>query len=504
MTTEERLARAEADNAGLRQQNRLLEERDRLRQEVLTQVHRLNEQLEALVQQLEGRVRELEGRLASAKKDSHNSSKPPASDGLGRQRPKTRSLRRRSGKKPGGQLGHRGDTLRLVATPDERVEHRPAACTGCQTPLPADAPVVGRERRQVHDLPPARLVVTEHQVLHLRCPHCAQVSVGAFPAEVASRAQYGPRLRALAVYLVGQQFIPYARVRTLCAEVFGLSLSTGTLVHWMQQAAAALEPVEQEIRTALRRAEVLHNDETGVRRAGQLAWAHVASTARLTHYAIHSKRGQEATDAIGILPGYQGVSVHDGWAAYQRQTTCRHALCNVHHLRELTFLEEEYEQGWAAELKHLLHEMRAATDQARQQEPHQLDAAARDALVARYDALLAAGLAANPPPPRNPRRRGRIAQSPARNLLARLLLGKAQVLAFLDDLAIPFDNNQAERDLRMLKVQQKVSGSFRSAGGATAFARVRGYLSTLRKQGHALLAALETLFADHPLYPALV
>lgn len=470
-TPEERIAELEAENAALREQ----------------------------VRELAAQVQVLQARLAQ---DSHNSGKPPASDGLARKGAKTRSLRRRSGKKPGGQLGHRGATLRLVATPDERVEHRPTVCAHCQAPLAADAAVVVRERRQVHDLPPLRLVVREHQALHVRCRHCEQVSAGVFPAEVASRAQYGPRLRALAVYLVGQQFVPYARVRLLCAEVLGCDLSTGTLVRWMRQAAAVLEPVEQQTRSALRRAAVLHNDETGVRQAGQLAWAHVASTPRLTYYAIHPKRGQEATDAIGILPGFQGVSVHDGWTAYQRQTTCRHALCNVHHLRELTFLAEAYHQGWAADLKHLLQQMRTATEQARQQGQRQLDTAARGAFVARYDALLAAGLAANPPPARGPRRRGRIAQSPARNLLARLLLGKAQVLAFLDDLAIPFDNNQAERDLRMLKVQQKVSGCFRSASGAAAFARLRGYLSTLRKQGHALLSALETLFVGQPLYPA--
>lgn len=292
---------------------------------------------------------------------------------------------------------------------------------------------------------------------------------------------------------------------SLFAEVLGLRLSTGTLVQWMQQAAAVLEPVETQIQAALQQAPVLHSDETDVRQAGQLAWAHVASTSRLTHYAIHPKRGREATDVIGILPSYTGVSVHDGWAAYQHQTTCRHALCNVHHLRELTFLEEQYQQAWAAELKTLLQEMRAATDQTRQQGRRSVQATARVALVARYDALLAAGLAANPPPardPSGPRRRGRIAQSPARNLLERLLLGKGQVLAFLDDLTIPFDNNQAERDLRMLKVQQKVSGSFRAPTGAQAFARLRGYLSSLAKQGTVLLTALQSLFAGQPLYPA--
>jgi transposase len=220
-----------------------------------------------------------------------------------------------------------------------------------------------------------------------------------------------------------------------------------------------------------------------------LAWAHVASTARLTHYAIHPKRGSEATEASGILPRFTGVSVHDGWATYRTYTTCRHALCNIHHLRKLTFLEEAYQQDWAKELKTLLLEMKAATQQARTQGIGQLSAVTRQVFVARYEALLAAGLAANPPP--------------ARNALERLWVGQREALAFLDDLRIPFDNNQAERDLRMLKVQQKISGSFRSTAGADAFACVRGYLSTLRKQGVTLLAALEALFAGQPLYPAL-
>jgi transposase len=468
MTPDEQIAHLEAENA------------------------RQREQIAALV----ARVQELEARLA---KDSHNSSKPPSSDGLAR---KTRSLRKRSGKKPGGQLGHRGQTLRLVGTPDAVVEHRPAVCDACQTPLPADAPVVVRERRQVHDLPSLRLHITEHQALHVRCPTCRTVSADVFPAAAPSRAQYGPRLRALAVYLVEQQLAPYGRVREVLADLFGASLSLGTPVQWVRQAAQALEPVEAATKAALRRAPVLHSDETGVRRAGALAWAHVACTPRLTHLGVHPKRGSDATEAIGILPGYSGVSVHDGWAAYRAYTTCRHALCNIHHLRELTFLEEQYQQGWAKSLKALLLEMKAAVEAARAESHTRLAPERRQAFVNRYRALLVAGHAANPPPARRPRQRGRVKQSPAQNLLERLWLGQEAVLAFLDDLTIPFDNNQAERDLRMLKVQQKVSGAFRSATGAAAFARIRGYLSTLRKQGHALLAALEQLFACQPLYPA--
>ena len=283
----------------------------------------------------------------------------------------------------------------------------------------------------------------------------------------------------------------------------GAPLSEGTLATWLQQSAEALEPVETAIKVALGQARVLHHDETGVRQMGKLAWAHVTCTDQLTHYAIHAKRGHEATEAIGILPSYQGVSVHDGWKPYQAYTQCRHALCNVHHLRELTYLEEQHQQVWATQMKALLQEMKAATAEARAQGVSHLARARRAAFVARYAALLAAGLAANPPPIRSPGQRGRLKQAPARNLLERLWLQQEQVLAFLDDLTIPFDNNQAERDVRMLKTQQKVSGGFRSEAGADAFARIRGYLSTLRKQGVALLDAVRTLFTGSPLYPAL-
>jgi transposase len=473
MTPEEEIASLKADNA------------------------RQREQIAALLE----RVQELEARLANATKDSHTSHKPPSSDPLGRKRP--RSQRRKSGKKPGGQLGHHGETLRLVALPDEVVEHRPAVCAGCQTPLDQTAPVVLFERRQVQDLPPVRLLVREHRVLHVRCPECAQVSVGQFPPEASSRAQYGPGLRALGVYLLEQQLLPYARVRELFTDLLGAPVSLGTLTRWVAQASQTLRPVEEAIKEALVRAAVLHNDESGVRRAGALAWAHVTSTSRLTHYAIHAKRGHEATDAIGILPRFTGVSVHDGWKPYRHYTACRHALCNIHHLRELTFLEEAYEQAWAKDLKALLLQMKTAVEAARLRGEERVGAAHRRAFLTRYEELLAAGLAANPPPQRRPRQRGRLKQSPARNLLERLWLGQEEVLAFLDDCTIPFDNNQAEQDLRMLKVQQKIAGSFRANHGSEAFARIRGYLSSMRKQGVALLAALQSVFTGQPLYPAL-
>ena len=461
-----------------------------------------NAALRAQMTALVARVQELEARAA---KNSHNSGKPPSSDGLKR---RTKSLRKPSGKKAGGQLGHRGETLHLVAMPDEIVEQRPAVCAHCQAPL-TEEPALLRERRQVQELPAVRLRVTEYQALHVRCPQCQAVSVGTFPAAAPSRAQYGPHLRALAVYLVEEQLLPLGRVQRLLADFASVRLGRGTLVRWIGQASATLAPVEAELTAALRQAAVLHNDETGVRRAGKLAWVHAASTSRLTRYAVHAKRGGEATDAMGILPGFTGVSVHDGWTTYHHYTTARHALCNIHHVRELTFLEEQYQQPWATQMKEpwatqmkaLLLEMKTATEQARAHGRTQLPATTRAAFVTQYQAVLATGHAANPPPERRPHQRGRVKQSPAQNLLERLWLRQNEVLAFLEDLTIPFDNNQAERDLRTLKLQQKVSGCFRSDAGADAFMRLRSYLSTLRKQGHALLDALRTVFAGQLLYP---
>ena len=465
------------------------EEEDALRAENAA----LREQVQALL----ARVQDLEARLA---KDSHNSSKPPSSDGLRR---KPKSLREKSGKKRGAQPGHVGHRVSLVATPDVVEIHRPVQCGACQRELPADAPR-WIKRRQVQELPAVRLQITEHHLVQVRCPSCGATTAAEAPKGVRAPQQYGPRLRAIATYLVEQQFVPYARVREFFADVFGAALSVGTLVNLVRGGAERLRGVEDEIKARLRQAPVLHHDETGLRVAGaesaRLEWTHVTCTPELTHYARHAARGATALEAIGILPGYQEVSVHDGWTSYRHFQTCRHALCNAHHLRELTFVEEELRQEWAGELKRLLREMRTAVKQARAAGAMHLEHVAREDFIARYEALLGDGLAHNPqPPPAGPPRRGRRKQSPVRNLLDRLWTYEHEALRFLDDFTVPFDNNQAERDLRMVKVQQKVSGTFCSDAGADAFCRIRSVCSTWRKQGRSILDALHLAFAGHPL-----
>jgi transposase len=449
-------------------------------------------QLQERIAALEAQVQRLLGRLA---KDSHNSSKPPSSDGLSR---RPRSQRARSTRKSGGQPGHPGQTLAQVAAPDAQVPHRPAVCSACQCPLEGVAGQV-IERRQVQDVPPLKLVVTEHQVEAIRCPQCQQVTRGAFPPEVRAPAQYGPHLRALAVYLNQYQLVPEARTCETLADLLGCSLSDGTVARWVQEVAEQLTPTVAMIADLVAASRVQHADETSVRIGGRLQWLHVNSTRWLTHLAWHPKRGRQALETIGIWPRFRGWAIHDRWASYD-QYACLHSLCKAHLLRDLTFLAEEAEQGWAAELKTVLTDLHAAVSEWQGQEVRRVPSPEREDWLAQYFQLLAQGYAAQAPPAPAcaTKRRGRRKQSPAKNLLDALLHRAEQVLAFVEDGTVPFTNNQAEQDLRMAKVQQKISGTFRSTTGATAFCRIRSYVSTMHKQGHAILPALKAACLGRP------
>lgn len=452
--------------------------------------------LEATVAALQTRVQALEARLAS---DSHNSSKPPSSDGPG-SKPQPKSLRGVSGRTSGGQPGHPGHTAAWVDAPDAVVVHTPPRCRGCGQDLTA-VPGGRPERRQVVDLPVVRPWVVEHHAETKRCPGCGTETIGTFPSEVPAPVQYGPGLLAAAVYLQQAQLLPVARTGEVLAELFGCPVAEGTLLHAVDVCHAQLAAVEAAIQQGVTQAAVAHFDETGMAINGRRQWLHVASTSRLTHYAVHPERGHGATDAIGILPAFRGRAVHDGWPAYGLYQQCRHALCNAHHLRELTCVEEQFHQAWAGDLTALLREMKQAVDAAQAQGQAALEPLPRAALAARYTALLAEGYAANPPPlPTG--QRGRPKRGTVGSLVDRLRTHAAAVLAFLDDFQVPFDNNQAERDIRMTKVRQKVSGGFRTPTGAAQFCRIRGYISTLRKQRLPVLAALQATLLGSPLLPA--
>jgi transposase len=451
------------------------------------------DRLQAANERLQARVAELEGRLGQ---DSNNSNRPPSSDGL-RKRPRPARPREQGARDPGKQPGAPGAYLAQVPDPDEIMVHAPARCAGCGGDL-TSAPVTGVQARQVFDLPEVRLRVTEHRAEQRACG-CGQATWATFPGLARAAACYGPGVRAVGCYLLVAQHLPVERAARLLAEVLGAPVAAGTLAGLVGEAADSLRTpggfVEQ-IREQLRHAEVANFDETGARVAGRLHWVHSASTATLTWQTVHPKRGVEAMDAAGILPGFAGVAVHDGWSPYRHYQDAAHALCGAHLLRELDAVADEPRQGWAAGMRELLTDAMAATDQARAAGTSGVHDQARDRLHARYQRLLADGHAANPP------RRADHGQRPAAaRLLGRLDTHRAQVLRFLDDLRVPFTNNQAERDLRMVKLQQKISGCWRSRTGAEAFLAVRSYLSTARKQDMNPLDVLGQLFGGHPWLP---
>ena len=494
---------AEEEVVSLREEKQRLLERVRVQQEHIERQQGVIEQQQRVIQGLQKQLSELAQQVQAlqerVKQDSHNSHLPPSSDRFHRQ---PKSLRTKSGKKPGGQVGHPGSSLMLWPTPDQVQVHAVEVCQHCQADL-HQVQSLQVERRQVVDLPPKRVVVIEHQAQQKYCPRCQQISTATFPQNVRAPVQYGAALGAVGVSLVQQQWLPYERACEVIEDLLGPSMSVGTLQGLIERCAQQLAPIEQQIKAALSQAPVLHQDETGLSVAGKREWMHVSATEQLTFYAVHPKRGKAALDAIGILATFQGVSLHDGWRAYW-QFGCRHALCNVHHLRELTFLHEEQQQSWAGEMKEVLLDIKAAVAQARAQGRSHLHPLEVADWKARYRAVLAQGYQANPPPdpPAEAGKRGRRKQSKARNLLDRLSKQQDAVLRFWDDFAVPFDNSLAERDIRMVKVQQKVSGCFRSTAGAEAFCRIRGYLSTLRKQGLAVLTALEQALLGHPVSPA--
>jgi transposase len=371
---------------------------------------------------------------------------------------------------------------------------------GCGADL-AGASVVGVEARQVFDLPPLRLLATEHRAERRRCA-CGTTSQAAFPDHVRAAACYGPGVRALVCYLCVHQHLPVDRTAQLLADVLGAPVATGTLAAVVAEGARGLDGFAQVVRAGLAAAPVAHFDETGARVAGRLHWVHSASTSLLSLFTVHAKRGKVAMDAAGVLPGFGGVAVHDGWAPYWRYQDVTHALCGAHLLRELEAISEEPGQGWAAGMAELLVDAKLVADRARVAGLKRPDDQARARLHARYERLLADGQAANPPLPTIGRRRGRLRRSPAANLLARLDIHRDEVLRCLDDTRVPFDNNQAERDLRMVKLQQKISGCWRTLAGAEAFLALRSYLATARKHGMNPLAVLRQLFEGHAWLPA--
>jgi transposase len=448
-----------------------------------------SEAKDAVIAELRSEIAGLKRRLGQT---SRNSSKPPSSDGLAK--PVARSLRPKTGKSQGKQPGGPGTHLSMVDKPDRVVNHVPSLCSGCGKGLRCGGGDAGVVRRQVFDLPEIRPVITEHRLRRRRCRGCGQVTTAPAPRQAPAPASYGPGVTALAAYLLGYQHIPVARTAQFVADLLGLPVSTGWVAGVLSTTAAELDGFEDRVAQQLRTSPVVHVDETGIRVDGRTRWLHTASTTELTAYFLHDLRGGEAMDEFGILRDFRGVAVHDGWVSYQ-DFGCVHARCNAHHLRELLDAGETHpEHTWPTLAGNLLEQLNTAAHNARNTGLATIPPDILDPLISRFTRTVHLGLLLHPPSP------GR-KQSKTRNLLLRLRDYLPDVLRFARDLRVPFTNNQAERDLRMIKAQLKISGCWRTKTSAKTWLRVRAYISTTRKNGINTLTALHNAITGNPWLP---
>lgn len=449
----------------------------------------------ALVEQLLSRVEALEAQVA---KNSRNSSKPPSSDGL-KKSSQTRNNRTPSGKKPGGQTGHGGASLSQVENPNKVVRHTVNSCGKCGDSLEDKKPC-NVETRQVFDLPKLELTVTEHQAETKRCG-CGCLTTASFPEGVTAPVQYGPEVQSLSVYMNTYQFLPFARLAEFFWDLFGVSISPATVKRALEKTSSNVARTAETIKNAVIQSALAHFDETGMRVMGALHWLHSSSTEKLTYYAVSQFRGTKAMKEIGILPLFKGKAIHDAWSPYYRFEDCLHYLCNAHHLRELTFVFEEHKEKWAGRMHKLLLKIHKVVCDYKAAGKAKLSAHRLKVFEARYSQIIIAGkkLHGHRGELEQTGSRGRKRQRKGKNLLDRLDQNRDQVLGFMRDFSVPFTNNLAERDIRMQKLKQKISGCFRTLTGAHVFAQLRTYISTARKQGHRVLNAIRLAVIGQPL-----
>jgi len=489
---------------------------ERLSKELASTKHTLARKSQQLIQerqlnrQLLRRIRELEHEIergtSPVERNSHNSNLSPSLDPPWQKVRRTRSLRKKSDLKVGGQHGHPGITLRQVAEPHEVIIHVPKACTDCGAPVHDTKPQT-IIRRQVFDICDGCVRVTEHQAQTRCCSACGTMMKAKFPVSVRAPVQYGQGVLSRATYLHLYQLIPVARTSETMCDLFDCHISVATIQRAARVSSGKLVNAEQRIKSAIRDSAVIGVDETGLRVAGSSSYIHVARTEELTHYGFDPRRGKAAMDEIGILPQFRGTLVRDGYLSYSRFEQCRHSLCNAHLLRELVFIEEvdSKQKVWTTLLSKLLVQIKDTATQARANDKTQLSQKQRKSWLERYQQLIKKAEKINPPPsPRKksadaPKKKRRELKPLPNNLIKRLQRRRDEVLRFMTDLTVPFDNNGSERDLRMIKLQQKISGCFRTADGARNFCRVRSYLSTARKHGHSTLTALERAFNGKPI-----
>jgi transposase len=459
---------------------------------VVSLVKDLNVQISSLSKQvdiLNNRITELETRL---NKNSSNSSKPPSSDGL----KKPRSSREKSGKPTGGQPGHEGKTLQKVDNPDEVIEVKPHECE-CGHDLSG---IEGTIRsRQVFELPIIKIKVTEYRTHEVECPCCKKMHKAKFPETVTQPVQYGENMQAFMIYLTNYQLLPLERATEIVSDIIGHKVSEGTLVNVNSRLHENLEDVESSIKEQLKASTVVHFDETGMRCSGKTQWLHSASTERLTHYEIHERRGARAANDIGILKEFEGTAVHDHWKPYYTFNNCSHAECNAHNLRNLKGAYEDYKYEWAKDMAGLLIEIKRHVYMLKSQGHTEISAHEIAKYQATYKSILLNGREEAPIPISE--KTGKPKKNLAHNLLERLEKFDIETLSFMYDFSIPFDNNLAERDIRMVKLRQKISGSFRGEQGPDVFCRIRSYISTCRKNGQKVMESLVRAIKGEPFVP---
>jgi transposase len=465
------------------------------RDEIKRMMHDDPDALCDLVLKLQERVKMLENQTV---KDSHNSSKPPSTDGF-KNVPRTKNRRQKSSNSSGGQKGHPGTTLKKVDEPDHTMEHPVTGVCRCGQSLDD---IASREyqSRQVFDIPSLKIEVTEHRAEIKHC-RCGQKHVAVFPDDVNAPVQYGQRIKSLVTYLMNYQHIPYERTTELISDMFNNHhISQGTLFNIQSVCYDALEHEDMAIKQQVINADVAHFDETGSSINKDKHWIHSAGTEALTYYAIHKNRGHQAMDDIRILPAFKGTAIHDFWSSYLKYE-CDHGLCNAHHLRNLTYIHEQYHQRWAQNMIDLLLKIKHEVDEQKLIYPT-LDEKIIQKFEEEYQQILDLGDEENPPPDKKLEKpkRGRPKRTEPVKLLDRFKNYRKQILAFMYNFNIPFDNNLAERDMRMMKLHQKISGQFKSLSAAEMFCRIRSYIASVKKQNLNVMDSLNKVFLGIPLF----
>lgn len=463
------------------------------------QINSLNQEIRALREEnlrLLAKNAELEAKL---NKNSKNSSKPPSTDN----HKKTKNSRTKTGRPSGGQEGHEGKTLLKVENPDKVIDIRPKSCD-CGFNL---SDVEGKtETRQVFDIPVVAISVTEWRIREVVCPICNKVHKSEFPVTISQPVQYGESLQALMVYLSNYQLVPLARTTEIIKNLTGQNISQGTIVNVCERLYDKLAEFEDVLKQQLKNADLIHTDESGMSSQGKTNWVHTVSTDTLTHYAIHEKRGSQATKDIGILPEFTGTMMHDHWKPYYAFTDCTHAECNAHHIRNLKGIHENYGHEWAQSMTSLLIEIKRAVDTLKEKGLSAMAKSDIEEYVARYHDIIIQGMAEDAAKNSGAvsKKTGKPLKSNALKLLERLKAYDIETLAFLFDFTIPFDNNLAERDIRMVKLRQKISGCFRGDNGGDLFCRIRSYISTCRKNGLDVMESLKKAIKGEPFIPGIL